>query len=47
VTSIVLRTVVVSDPDLGTGMVRIMADQQLDDAALRLAVDAAGYEVAD
>jgi copper chaperone len=34
------------DVDLGTGAVRITADPRPTEAALRAAVDAAGYEIA-
>jgi copper chaperone len=33
--------------DLATGRVRITGDRPLDDAAVRAAIDEAGYEVAD
>jgi copper chaperone CopZ len=35
------------DVDLGTGTVRVTADPPPSEAALRAAVDTAGYEIAD
>ena len=34
------------DVDLGSGRVRVLHDQPLDDGAVRAAVEEAGYEVA-